>query len=68
MYDDYLKLVLHIARLQRNRLFEQAAWNTDKQIIKVNSEGTFVWKSEFTVESGVALAGGTIKMKKNARI
>ncbi|KAB4950766.1 glycoside hydrolase [Bacteroides thetaiotaomicron] len=46
VYDDYLKIgVPHSPGYKEIDYLKRAAWNTDKQIVKVNSEGTLVWQS-----------------------
>ena len=56
VYDDYLKIgAPHSPGYKEIDYLKQAAWNTDKQIIKVNSEGTFVWKSELAPWSCVLI-------------
>lgn len=56
VYDDYLKIgAPHSPGYKEIDYLRQAAWNTDKQIIKVNSEGTFVWKSELAPWSCVLI-------------
>ena len=46
VYDDYLKTgAPHSPGYKEIDYLKRAAWNTDKQIVKVNSEGTLVWQS-----------------------
>ena len=46
VYDDYLKIgAPHSPGYKEIDYLKRAAWNTDKQIVKVNSEGTLVWQS-----------------------
>ena len=46
VYDDYLKIgAPHSPSYKEIDYLKRTAWNTDKQIVKVNSEGTLVWQS-----------------------